>query len=238
MASIGEFFIDRAMRLIARYLAAGRLQTIARGVENVPTPGPVLIVARHYHHLFDGLMMFAALKRRFHIVVTMDWVTNRRTKIFMWTINRLARWPMLLRSDALARVDNTQANLYSSRDAVRFQREALRRASELLVEGRILIIFPEGYPTIDPTYTPKIGPEEFLPFKPGFINILRAAEVRLGKPIPIIPAGIHYSVAKTWTGYLTFGKPIYRSQSVDRVAQIETLEREVKRLSGLVQKTW
>jgi len=52
MASVGEFFIGRAMQLIARYLAAGRLHTVARGTENLPTLGPALIVARHYPELF------------------------------------------------------------------------------------------------------------------------------------------------------------------------------------------
>jgi putative membrane protein len=237
MASSGEFFIDRAMRLIARYLAAGRLQTVARGVENVPAYGPVLIVARHYHHLFDGLMFFAALPRRFHIVVTMDWVPNRRTKVFMWTINRLARWPMLLRSDALHRTGNAQLKLYSASDVRRYQIQAIRQAVELLVEERILIIFPEGYPTIDPTYTPKSEPDEFLPFKSGFINILRAAEARLGKPIPIIPAGIHYDARDIWTGYLTLGEAIYRDKFSDRDELIAKLEQEVKRLSEMTVAT-
>ena len=40
------------------------------------------------------------------------------------------------------------------------------------MQGRLLVIFPEGYPNIDPTYTTKIEPDEFLPFKPGFLNIV------------------------------------------------------------------
>jgi putative membrane protein len=232
MAPASEFFIDRAMRLIARYLAAGKLQTVARGTENLPPLGPALIVARHYHHLFDGLTLFAALQRRFHIVVTMDWVGNRRTKFFMWTVNRLARWPMLLRTDSLQRRGNDRRSLFSSSDVLRYQRCALRQAVELLVEGRIVVVFPEGYPNIDPTYTPKSAPDQFLPFKSGFVNILRAAESRLGTRIPIIPAGLRYQTGNIWTGYLTFGEPICHDQGIDRDALIGVLEKEVKKLSG------
>jgi putative membrane protein len=60
-----ERIIDKAMRLIARGVAANRLRTFASGLENIPADGPALIVARHYHHLFDGLALFAAVTRRF-----------------------------------------------------------------------------------------------------------------------------------------------------------------------------
>lgn len=77
-----EWIIDRAMRAIAAALAAGRLNTIATGMEHIPARGPALIVARHYHHLFDGLAMFAAISRPFYIVVALDWVKSRPTKLF------------------------------------------------------------------------------------------------------------------------------------------------------------
>jgi len=233
MTSVAEFFIEKSMRLIARYLAAGKLRTIASGTENLPSHGPALIVARHYHHLFDGLTLFAALRRRFHIVVTVDWVQKRRTRVFMESINRMARWPMLLRGDALKRSGNEQRRLFTINDVTRYQRRALREAVELLVEGRFLVVFPEGYPNIDPTYTPKTEPDQFLAFKPGFVKILRAAEARLGAKIPIIPAGLRYEQGKLWTGYLTLGRAIYRSETPNRDALIECLEIEVKRLSGL-----
>ena len=221
------------MRLIARYLAAGKLQTTVNGIEQLPAIGPALIVARHYHHLFDGLMFFASLQRPFHIVVTMDWIKNRPLKIFMQSINRMARWPMILRTDALKHHENTQRRLFSTSDGARYQREALREAVQLLVEGKILVVFPEGYPNIDPTYTPKTEPDQFLPFKTGFVSILRAAEACLGSTIPIIPAGIHYATGEIWQGSLKFGAAIDRKKTSSRHELIERLESEVKRLSEI-----
>src|SRR5262245_28123976 len=97
-----DLIIDRAMRLIARALAARRLETIVSGLENIPAHGPALIVSRHYHHLYDGLAMFAAIHRPFHIVVAVDWAQNRAMKILMESLNRTARWPTVLRADAPA----------------------------------------------------------------------------------------------------------------------------------------
>src|SRR5690349_14056672 len=66
--------------------------------------------------------------------------------------------------------------LFSPADVARYRRSALGDAAELLVQNKVVIIFPEGYPNIDPNYTPKRNLDEFLPFKPDFLQILRAAE--------------------------------------------------------------
>lgn len=227
----GEFVVATAMRAIAAMLAAGRLKTQAAGRENVPTQGPVLIVARHFHHLYDGLALFAALPRPFHIVVAIDWVKNRRVQWFMETINRIARWPMLLRADAIARSSDS-TRLFSPADVARYRRSALRDAAELLVQNRIVVIFPEGYPNIDPSYTPKQDLNEFLPFKPGFLKILRAAEKKGKRTIPIIPAGLCYRPGASWEAILRFGEPIWRDDFSDPVQLLRFLEARVGELSA------
>lgn len=227
--------IIAAMRLIARGLAAGRLQTKASGSDHIPPRGPALVVARHYHHLFDGLALFAVLRRPFHIVVTLDWVQSIPSKLFMQTVTSLARWPVVLRRDALMQRPLSGAAkdtaIFSLKDVMHYQRRALLQSVELLVEGRVLVVFPEGYPNIDPTYTPKREPEEFLPFKPGFVSIIIAAEKRLGTKLPIIPLGIQYVAGKVWIARLVFGEVIYRDRFTNSASLIQCAEKEVKRLS-------
>lgn len=222
------------MRLIARCLAAGRLRTVASGLEHMPAEGPALIVARHYHHLFDGLVLSAAIGRRFHIVVTSDWVRNKRTKALIETLNNIARWPTVLREDAVVRDWNNPNPLFTSTDIRRYQLRALRQSVELLGEHRVVVIFPEGYPNVDPSFTPKTGPDEFLPFKRGFVSIVASAERRLNTKVPIIPAGIHYEDGHPWTGYLRLGEPVYRDKFSTRSLLINFLETEVKRLSAAI----
>jgi len=227
----GEFLIEKAMRAIAAILAAGRLKTQATGMGNVPAQGPALIVARHYHHLYDGLALFAAMPRQFHIVVAIDWVKNRRVQWFMQTVNWIARWPTLLRADAVARC-NYSTGLFSRADVARYRRSALGDAAELLVQNRVVVIFPEGYPNIDPNYTPKRNLDEFLPFKPGFLEILGAAEKKTNRAIPIIPAGLRYRPGACWEAFLKLGEPVCREHFSDPVQLLRLLEERVRELSA------
>lgn len=228
---IVEWATEKAMRLIAVLLIGRRLKTvIAGGLEHVPAEGPALLVARHYHHLFDGLALSAALKRRFHIVVTLDWAGSRATKLLMYSLNRLARWPMVLRADALEQAQPPRRQ-FTALDIRHYQITALRDAVTLLDDQRLLVIFPEGYPNIDPGYTPKQQPDEFLPFKPGFIHIAKAAERRCGIKIPMIPVGIHYRSGPPWVAVLRFGAPIYVDASQNKKKLIAKIEHCVKELS-------
>ena len=67
----------QTMRLGARALAAGRVEMAATGLEYIPTDGPVLLVARHYHHLLDGVVLLVSIPRPVHILVTLDWAKNQ-----------------------------------------------------------------------------------------------------------------------------------------------------------------
>lgn len=231
MASIAEIAITKSIALIAR-VAGGRLKTAASGLEHIPAAGPALIVARHYHHLYDGVALFAALPRPFHIIVTLDWVANAPIKMLLQTLTRIARWPALLRADALAHSRKRGVKIFSAEEVSRYQRRALRQAVDLLVEGRIVVIFPEGYPNLDPTYTPKTAADEFLPFKSGFVAVVSAAEKRLRQDIPIIPAGLHYDCGTRWVAHLRLGASISRAQFTGPAELVSHLETAVKSLSA------
>ena len=120
----------------------------------------------------------------------------------METVIRAARWPLMLRADALARSTQSAGlqsrSVFTAADLNRYQRKAIHDSIALLREGRLLVIFPEGYPNTDPHYTPKIHAQEMLPFKSGFAAIAAAAEKRLGARIPLIPVGIRYTVGARW----------------------------------------
>lgn len=229
---IQESTTARAMRLIARLVAAGRLDTVACGKEWLPERGPGLIVARHYHHMYDGLALFAAIPRQFHIVVALDWVDSTAARLVMTRLNRLARWPVFLRTEGLRhRNETARRSIFSFTDATRYRRRAFGESVQLLSENRLLVIFPEGYPNIDPTYTIKTEKEQFLRFKPGFVAIARAAERRLGTPVPIIPMGLRYTSGKPWTARVRFGEPLYLACFASRGELIRHCEKIVMQLS-------
>jgi 1-acyl-sn-glycerol-3-phosphate acyltransferase len=234
-ADLTEMATAKLMRLLARLLAAGRLQTVSFGTGHIPASGPALIVARHDHHLFDGLALFAAIPRHFHIVVTLDWVQNGAMRWSMTQLTRLARWPVVLRADALMRKGDSGASqflhAFSLADVERYQHNAFRQSVQLLVDNRLLVMFLEGYPNIDPTYTPKTDNDRFLPFRRGFVAIARATERRLGTSLPIIPTGLWYTVGKRCIAHVRFSEPVKRESFASGNDLIRYCDEKVRQLS-------
>jgi len=211
--------VCHVMRLGARAFAPGRVEMGVSGLEHIPADGPALLVARHFHHLFDGVVLLASMPRPIHILVSVDW-----------------RWPVVLRSDAL-RACVTQdctpsGNIVTAAAIRRYQRSALGDSVAILAQGGVLVMFPEGYPNIDPHYTPKRRPEESLPFKAGFAIIAAAAEKRLSARVPIVPGGFRYTKNDRWTARLNIGAPVYLGNFASRQLLINHVERRVAELSG------
>ena len=226
--NISEKIKHKAMVLIARILATGHLTTIASGTEHIPNHGPVILAARHYHHLFDGVALYLAVPRPLHIIVAIDWAANPLVRGLVEWLDRLARWPVVLRPEAI-RANNSG---FSNADVIRYRRTAFKNSVELLSDERVLVIFPEAYPNIDPHFTPKQSWREFLPFKEGFLTICRAAENRTRKPIPIVPVGLRYEEGKAMTAYISFGKPVIAGDFGSRTALLKEIEETVVQLSG------
>ena len=134
-----------------RAIAWWSLRTMADGVtveglERVPRAGPVLLVARHYHHLLDGAVLVHHLLRPVHIVVGLDWVANARQRRWMERACAWAHYPVILRPATTG----TRGG-YDASEVRRYLRSGLRDAAALLRDGRVVLVFPEGYPVVDPT---------------------------------------------------------------------------------------
>lgn len=202
------------------------------GREHLPPTGPVVIVARHYHHLLDGCAIFAAVERPTHIVVGLDWAQGGLARA-MGGLCRAARWPIVYRPP----LDGEASAPVSELDRFRAFRTALQESRALLDEGRVLVVFPEGYPNVDPHRTPKEG-EAFLPFQPGVMRIVRTAEAG-GNRIPMVPVGFRYErivpapkTGPTWRIAMRFGAARYRDAFPDDAAALAAIEADVHRLSA------
>jgi 1-acyl-sn-glycerol-3-phosphate acyltransferase len=217
-----------ATRLGARAFAAGRVAIAVTGLEHIPAAGPVLLVARHYHYVFDGVALLVSIPRPIHMLVTLDWVKNDYARRLLRLATAMVRWPVVLRSDE-GRTRVTGAGAVR-----RHQRSALDDSVALLAEGRVLVVFPEGYPNIDRHYTPKTKPEEVLPFKGGFAAIAAAAERRLGSRVAIVPCGLSYTRNDSWTARLNVGRAVYLEDFGSRQMLVRYTERRVGELSRSV----
>src|SRR5882724_3491801 len=227
--------ICQIVRLGSQALAAGRVDMAVTGLEHIPTEGPVLLVARHYHHLFDGVVLLASIPRPLHILVSLDWAKNSYARRLMTRAATMARWPVVLRRDAQragADADRTLREKTFTAAIRCYQRRALADSVALLTQGSALVMFPEGYPNIDPHYTRKTRPDEFLPFKTGFATIAAAAEKRLEARVPIVPAGFRYTKTSRWTARLNIGAAVYLEDFASRQLLVGCMERRVAELSG------
>ena len=127
-----------ATRLGARVLAAGRVAIAVTGLEHIPAAGPVLLVARHYHYVFDGVALLVSIPRPIHVLVTLDWVKHDYARRLLRLATAMVRWPVVLRSAAgCTRVPGAWGEKLMRAGAVRrYQRSALEDSVALLTEGR------------------------------------------------------------------------------------------------------
>src|SRR5262245_522732 len=142
-------WISYIMRLGARALAAAQVDMTVTGLEHVPASGPALLVARHYHHLLDGVVLLTALPRPIHILVTLDWVKRSYTRRLLGLATAMARWPVVRRGGPGSDRRVTAGD----------QRRGVDESVVLLGEGSGMIVFPAGCQMIDRHWTdrPKQG---------------------------------------------------------------------------------
>ncbi len=225
----------RSLHLICRRALARHVDLTVEGLEHVPRAGPVLIAARHYHHLYDGCAIGTTLPRHIHVLVAMDWLQRPAARGIMARACRAARFPVVIRPGAAGRRpdlrDNPTARAAFDAEASRALRRAATETVALLRAGHVVLVFPEGYPNVDPGYTPKTG-EEFLPFEPGFARLVALAQRDGGPRVPIVPAGLSYTRGPRWTLTLRYGPPLFLNQTTNRFAFVREVEARVKILSA------
>ena len=222
-------------------IARRKVKVVVEGLEYVPRSGPVLIVARHFHHLYDGCVLMRAVPRRLHILVALDWVQTRWLRSVMEWACTMVDWPIVLRTEQLhENVDQhpeTGRRAYSLDQARSYLRHAIKDSVRLLRCGEMLVVFPEAYPNIDPTYTLKNGNEAFLPFRPGFARLVEMAEKEGHTQVAIVPAGLSYVQNGRWHITLRFGPALSRIDYVDSMHLVQALERSVHELSDQMVST-
>ncbi|HJT56524.1 MAG TPA: carotenoid biosynthesis protein [Ktedonobacteraceae bacterium] len=223
--------IDAGSGLLVRRKA----QVMVEGLEYVPRSGPVLIAARHFHHLYDGCVLLHAVPRRLHIFVALDWVQRGWLCGLMEWACAMVDWPAMLRIERLNRPtgDNakTGTSAYSRSEATGYLRRSVRDAVRLLRNGEVLVIFPEAYPNIDPAPTLKKEKDTFLPFRPGFAKLVEMAERDGHIQVAIIPVGFTYVRRERWYITLRFGPGLLRDDYLDSSQLVQAVEKSVRCLS-------
>jgi 1-acyl-sn-glycerol-3-phosphate acyltransferase len=216
---------DRVIRGACR-LAARRIDLRVEGLEHLPATGPAIIAARHFHHFYDGCALVTVVPRPLKILVTLDWMKSAAGLRLMRGACQIANWPVVVRSDSQER--------HSGATAARRQLlPATRACVDLLRAGQVVLVFPEGYPNIDPSFTPKTSDDAFLPFHPGFVRFAALAERDGITRVPIVPVGLAYQRSDRWRVTVRFGRPVTRLPDLNFRDQVSDIEEQVRHLSGL-----
>ncbi|MGH7727404.1 MAG: lysophospholipid acyltransferase family protein [Vulcanimicrobiaceae bacterium] len=216
------------MQALAR-ASTTRLQVRIEGIEHVPARGPAILVCRHFHYLYDGAILMAALRRPVRFVVALDWAHGRGRQL-MEVLCEWAEWPTVLRAAAPTQGLRTPPDTPAERR--RYARVALLRCTQVLARGELLAIFPQGSPTIDPL-APRNATAGWLPFAGGYLTVAERAR-RLGLAVPLIPTGFSYrgQAERPASVTLRFGVPERIASACERSATGARLEARVRVLSA------
>jgi len=188
------------------------------GRENVPASGPVMLVARHFHHLLDGSVLVRSLERPIHIVVGLDWAKDGTERRWMERACRAAGYPIVLRPPTLGARDG-----FARDELLRYTRGAMRDVAALLRAGRVVLVFPEGYPNVDPAFAQKSGDDAFLPFADGYRRMIAVAERDGRTRVAVVPVGFRYERGPKWTIIARIGEPRFGGDA----SALETAVREL-----------
>lgn len=205
--------------VIARWALRSQTASVRiEGLANVPATGPVMLVARHFHHLLDGAVIVRHVPRPVHVVTGLDWTTDATQRRWMERACRAVQWPVVLRPETLG-----ERGGYARNELARYTRRGLRETIALLQAGRVVLVFPEGYPNVDPAFARKTNDEDFLPFASGYRRMIAWAQRDPAVRVAVVPVGFHYTRGKRWSVIARFGCARYDPAA----SEIEAAVREL-----------
>jgi uncharacterized membrane protein len=224
------------MRAGSRVFARRKVELHVDGLEHIPRSGPVLIAARHFHWFFDGYVLLRTIPRRLHTIVALDWVQSRGLRLMIELACSLADWLVVLRREQFQEHEEDERWAFTPIEARQYLRQMTLGATRLLRSGEILVMFPEGYPNIDPHPTPKPDLDTFLPFRPGFVKMAEMAERDGHTQVAIVPVGLSYmrEQGKRWHTTVRFGPALFRSDFASSEQLLQAVEEYVQALSSTV----
>jgi len=179
---VGRRFLRAVLRLV---LSVFYRRIELRGLEKIPTKGPVIFVLNHPNGLVDPLFILCFAPRR---VAFLAKSTLFRTPVIGWMVRTLEAIPVYRSQD---------------REDPAKNRETFGLCTERLAAGRTIALFPEGTTHSDPALKP-------LKSGAARIALQAAAAIGAGGPrLKVVPVGLYYTAKATFRSeaLALFGDP-------------------------------
>ena len=197
----------------------------------MPQTGPVLLCVRHVHHLFDGVGLLAFCPRDLHILVGLDWVSSAAERFVMETLTSWAGWPVTLRQAELEDCRRERPSAFRLTDVRPYQLHSFRMCMTLLGDQRVVAVFPEGFPVVDP-HTPRERLiDQLAPFQPGVARLACSAARRFGADVSVVPVGIQIKDRSANGMIMNFGAAHIVTAETEPELLLHGLRRDVTELS-------
>lgn len=200
--------IYRFVRLLLHGLNRLQFRVTVEGADRVPNQGPVIIAPVH-RSFIDSFVVSEVTRRKLHYMA----------KDSLWDNRLLARVLPLIGAFPVHR---------QSAD-----REALRRAQQVLEAGEVLILFPEGQRRTGPVVKDLHGGVAFLAARTGATIV----PVGIGGSASVMPKGTH--IPRPRHIHLVVGEPVVTPSSPGkgRISR-SRIERTTEELAATLQELY
>ena len=167
-----ELMLYRALRAAATVaLRWYYIDVVVQGSERIPARGPVVVASNHPNALVDALLVSTTLRRRVRLTAKATLFQNPLLAALLRTVGvvplRRAKDELAARRDASASVERNT--------------ESFRQVTEALVQGSVVLVFPEGISHDQPA---------LAPLKTGAARMALAASNAGARGIRLLPLGL------------------------------------------------
>jgi glycerol-3-phosphate O-acyltransferase / dihydroxyacetone phosphate acyltransferase len=182
----------RGLRAVARIALRWYYAEIAvQGGERIPTTGPVIVASNHPNALVDALVVATVMSRRVRLTAK---ATLFEHPLLAPLLRAVGVVPLRRAKDELAA--RREGVVSTNRNA-----ESFRQVTEALLDGSVVLVFPEGISHDEPA---------LAPLKTGAARMALAAADAGTRGVRVLPLGLIFERKEQWRSrvLVRVGEPI------------------------------
>ena len=214
-------------RRVCQFMVRGFYRRFeAVGMDELPTSGPLILCANHVNALVDALVIQATCPRPIHPIARSGLFRNPLLRPILKFIQAVPIYrrhqPKPEGGPIQKLIDQHHARLGDQND------NSFRKLYDLLADGRVILIFPEGQSHSDPS---------IRPIKTGAARMALGHLERTGESVPVIPVGLLFTEKGRFRAgtLVQVGKPVPLTPRPEEDAE-EQVRRYTEEIDDALQQ--